>query len=225
MLALGSVIEASAEICMLLEPQLIFRNAPVVPVVTIEHASDAVPLAKALVAGGLAAIEVTLRTNAALDAVTAITEQVPEAVVGLGTVLHAGSIVEFAVRAGVKFLVSPGTTRALAEAFADAPIPCLPGCATVSEAMMLADRGFQVLKFFPAEASGGIAWLKAVAAPLPDIRFCPSGGINRNNAAAYLALPNVAAVGGTWVAPQDAIAAGDFARITALAREAAQFSS
>jgi 2-dehydro-3-deoxyphosphogluconate aldolase / (4S)-4-hydroxy-2-oxoglutarate aldolase len=207
---------------MLIEPELIFRNAPVVPVVTIERLTDAVPLAKALVAGGLPVIEVALRTNAALDAVTAIIEQVPEAVVGLGTVIHAGSIIEFAIHAGVKFLVSPGTTRALAEAFADAPIPCLPGCASVSEALMLADRGFNVLKFFPAEASGGIGWLKAVAEPLPKIRFCPTGGINRNNAAAYLALPNVAAVGGSWVAPREAIAAGDFDRITALAREAAQ---
>jgi 2-dehydro-3-deoxyphosphogluconate aldolase/(4S)-4-hydroxy-2-oxoglutarate aldolase len=209
---------------MLLEPQLIFGKAPVVPVVTIERVTDAVPLAKALVAGGLTAIEVTLRTNAALDAVSAITEQVPEAVVGLGTVIHGGSIIEFATRAGVKFLVSPGTTRALAEAFADAPIPCLPGCATVSEAMMLADRGFKVLKFFPAEASGGIAWLKAVAAPLPNIRFCPTGGIDRNNAAAYLALPNVAVIGGSWVVPQEAIDAGDFARITTLAREAVRLA-
>jgi 2-dehydro-3-deoxyphosphogluconate aldolase/(4S)-4-hydroxy-2-oxoglutarate aldolase len=209
---------------MLLEPHIIFRNAPVVPVVTIERTADAVPLAKALVAGGLSAIEVTLRTDAALDAVSAITEQVPEAVVGLGTVIHGGSIIEFAIRAGVKFLVSPGTTRALAEAFADAPIPCLPGCATVSEAMMLADRGFKVLKFFPAEASGGVAWLKAVAAPLPEVRFCPTGGIDQNNAAAYLALPNVSAVGGSWVAPQEALAAGDFARITALARAAARLS-
>ena len=206
---------------MFLEPQLIFRNAPVVPVVTIARLTDAVPLAKALVAGGLPAIEVTLRTDVALDAVSAIAEAVPEAVVGLGTVTHAGFIEE-ATRLGAKFFVSPGTTPALADAFAEAAMPCLPGCSTVSEAMTLAARGFHVMKFVPAEASGGIVWLKAVAEPLPKIRFCPTGGINRNNAAAYLGLPNVAAFGGSWVAPQDAIAAGDFARITALAREAAQ---
>ncbi len=203
------------------DPSSLFAKIRMVPVVTIVRVADAAPLARALVAGGLPVIEVTLRTNDALAGVRAIAGEVPDAVVGLGTVTAEADI-EPAMQAGAKFLVSPGTPAALAAAFAQTPIPCLPGCATVSEAMVLADRGFKVLKFFPAEASGGIAWLKAVAAPLPKIRFCPTGGINRNNAAAYLALPNVAAVGGTWVAPQDAIAAGDFARVTALAREAAQ---
>jgi 2-dehydro-3-deoxyphosphogluconate aldolase / (4S)-4-hydroxy-2-oxoglutarate aldolase len=203
------------------DPSSLFAKTRMVPVVTIARVADAVPLARALVAGGLPVIEVTRRTESALAAVRVIAEEVANAVVGLGTVTQEADI-ELAIQAWAKFLVSPGTPAALAAALAQAPLPCLPGCATVSEAMMLADRGFKVLKFFPAEASGGIAWLKAVAEPLPTIRFCPTGGINRNNAAAYLALPNVAAVGGSWITPQDAVAAGDFARVTALAREAAQ---
>jgi 2-dehydro-3-deoxyphosphogluconate aldolase / (4S)-4-hydroxy-2-oxoglutarate aldolase len=203
------------------DPTPLFARTRIVPVVTIARAADAVPLARALVAGGLPVIEVTLRTDSALAAIRAVAAEVPNAVVGLGTVTQEADI-EPAIRAGAKFLVSPGTTAALAAALAQAPIPSLPGCATASEAMTLASRGFKVMKFFPAEASGGIAWLKAVAEPLPKIRFCPTGGINQNNAAAYLALPNVAAVGGSWIAPRDAVAAGDFARVTVLAREAAQ---
>jgi 2-dehydro-3-deoxyphosphogluconate aldolase/(4S)-4-hydroxy-2-oxoglutarate aldolase len=195
--------------------------APVVPVLTIETASSAVPLARALVAGGLPAIEVTLRTAAALDAVRAIAAEVPDAIVGVGTVTEHGDI-ERACRAGARFLVSPGTPAALADALAEAPVPVLPGCATVSEAMTLAARGFAVLKFFPAEPSGGARWLKAVAAPFPQLRFCPTGGIDASNAQAYLALSNVIAVGGSWVAPADAVAASDFSRITTLAREASQ---
>ena len=203
------------------DPTSVFAKTRMVPVVTIARVADAVPLARALVAGGLPVIEVTLRTESALAAVRVIAEEVADAVVGLGTVTQEADI-EPAIQAGAKFLVSPGTPAALAAVLAQTPIPCLPGCATVTEAMMLADCGFKVLKFFPAEASGGIAWLKAVAEPLPKIRFCPTGGINRNNAAPYLALPNVAAIGGSWVAPEEAIGAGDFARVTALAREAAQ---
>ena len=140
--------------------------------------------------------------------------------VGVGTVTGPSDVAA-AVAAGAKFLVSPGTTAELGASLADAPIPALPGVATVSEAMALADLGFSVLKFFPAEPSGGIAWLKSVAAPLPSLKFCPTGGIDAGNAAAYLALPNVIAVGGSWPAPREALAAADFARITALAREAA----
>jgi 2-dehydro-3-deoxyphosphogluconate aldolase / (4S)-4-hydroxy-2-oxoglutarate aldolase len=195
--------------------------APVIPVLTIETASSAVPLARALVAGGLPAIEVTLRTAAALDAVRAIAAEVPDAIVGVGTVTEHGDI-ERACRAGARFLVSPGTPAALADALTEAPVPVLPGCATVSEAMTLAARGFAVLKFFPAEPSGGARWLKAVAAPFPQFRFCPTGGIGASNAQAYLALSNVIAVGGSWVAPADAVAASDFSRITTLAREASQ---
>ena len=194
--------------------------APVVPVLTIERAEEAVPLARALLAGGLSAIEVTLRTSAALDAVRAIAAEVPDAVVGVGTVTKPLDIAR-ALDAGAQFLVSPGTPAALAQALADAPVPALPGCSTVTEAMTLAALGFPVLKFFPAEPSGGVAWLKAVAEPLPDIRFCPTGGVNGDNAAAYLALGNVIAVGGSWVAPRAAIAAGDFAGITARAKIAA----
>jgi 2-dehydro-3-deoxyphosphogluconate aldolase/(4S)-4-hydroxy-2-oxoglutarate aldolase len=144
---------------------------------------------------------------------------VPDCVVGVGTVTRAADIAA-AIAAGAKYLVSPGTPVELAAALGDASVPVLPGCATVSEAMALATRGFKVLKFFPAEASGGVAWLKSVAAPLPDLKFCPTGGIDAKNIAAYLGCPNVLAVGGSWVAPKDAIAAGDFARITRLAREA-----
>jgi 2-dehydro-3-deoxyphosphogluconate aldolase/(4S)-4-hydroxy-2-oxoglutarate aldolase len=205
---------------MPLDPLSILAGTPVIPVLTIERVADAVPLARALAAGGLAVIEVTLRTSAALDAVQKIAAEVPACVVGVGTVTRPSDIAA-AVRAGAKFLVSPGTTAELGVALAEAPIPALPGAATVSEAMALADHGFAVLKFFPAEPSGGIAWLKAVAGPLPGLKFCPTGGIDARNAAAYLALPNVIAVGGSWPAPTAALAAGDFARITALASEAA----
>jgi 2-dehydro-3-deoxyphosphogluconate aldolase/(4S)-4-hydroxy-2-oxoglutarate aldolase len=204
----------------MLDPTPVVSQTPVIPVLTIERAADAVPLARALAAGGLRVIEVTLRTGAALAAVTAIAADVPGCVVGVGTVTRPSDIAA-AVAAGAQYLVSPGTPADLAAALADAPVPVLPGCATVSEAMTLAARGFRVLKFFPAEASGGVAWLKAVAAPLPDAKFCPTGGIDGKNVAAYLACPNVLAVGGSWVAPKDAVASGDFARITELARAAA----
>ena len=203
-----------------LDPTALAAKTPVIPVLTIERAADAVPLARALMAGGLPVIEVTLRTPAAIDAVRAIAGAVPDCVVGVGTVTKAADIAA-AVDAGAKFLVSPGTPAALATALAQAPVPVLPGCATVSEAMALAERRFAVLKFFPAEPSGGIAWLKAVAAPLPNLKFCPTGGIVAQNAASYLALPNVISVGGSWPAPKDLIAAGDFDRIIALARAAA----
>jgi 2-dehydro-3-deoxyphosphogluconate aldolase/(4S)-4-hydroxy-2-oxoglutarate aldolase len=204
---------------MPLDPTSLLGRTPVVPVLTIEDAAQAAPLARALVSGGLAVLEVTLRTAAALAAIKAIADAVPEAVVGAGTVINAADIGK-AVAVGARFLVSPGTTAALADAFAAAPVAALPGCATVSEAMALAERGFEVLKFFPAEPSGGLAWLKAVAEPLPRIRFCPTGGVNIANAAAYLALPNVVAVGGSWVAPRSMIGAGKFDRIAELAREA-----
>jgi 2-dehydro-3-deoxyphosphogluconate aldolase/(4S)-4-hydroxy-2-oxoglutarate aldolase len=213
-------VPARYSVAMPPDPRPLIAGTPVIPVLTIERAKDAVPLARALVAGGLPVLEVTLRTSEALAAIAAIAREVPEAVVGAGTITRPSDIAQ-AVEAGAKFLVSPGTPEALVAALALTPIPILPGCATVSEAMTLAAHGFTVLKFFPAQASGGIAWLKSVAAPLPDLRFCVTGGIDGTNAAAYLATPNVIAVGGSWVAPKDAIVAGDFARITALAREAA----
>ena len=202
------------------DPAEILTGAAVVPVLTIERAADAVPLARALVAGGLRVLEVTLRTAAAVDAVERIVADVPEAIVGVGTITQVPEV-RLALSAGAKFLVSPGTPPELAAALARARVPILPGCSTVSEALTLATYGFSVLKFFPAEAAGGIAFLKAIAAPLPHIRFCPTGGIDQHNAASYLALPNVIAVGGSWVAPKDAVEAGNFARITALTREAA----
>jgi 2-dehydro-3-deoxyphosphogluconate aldolase/(4S)-4-hydroxy-2-oxoglutarate aldolase len=205
----------------LLDPTPLVSRAPVIPVLTIERAADAVPLARALVAGGLPVIEVTLRTKPAIDAVKAIAAAVPECIVGVGTVTRVSDIAA-AIAAGARYLVSPGTPPELAAALAEASVPVLPGCATVSEAMTLAARGFKVLKFFPAEASGGIAWLKSIAAPLPDLKFCPTGGIDGGNLSAYLACTNVLAVGGSWVAPKDAIAARDFSRITQLAREAAR---
>jgi 2-dehydro-3-deoxyphosphogluconate aldolase/(4S)-4-hydroxy-2-oxoglutarate aldolase len=204
---------------MPLDPTTLLGGTPVVPVLTIANLAQAVPLARALLAGGLAVIEVTLRTAAALAAVKAIAAEVPQSVIGVGTV-QSGEDIDKALAAGARFLVSPGTTSALADALAVASVPALPGCATVSEAMALADRGFKILKFFPAEPSGGTGWLKAVAEPLPGVRFCPTGGVNIANAAAYLGLPNVVAVGGSWVAPTPMIGGGKFDRITELAREA-----
>jgi 2-dehydro-3-deoxyphosphogluconate aldolase/(4S)-4-hydroxy-2-oxoglutarate aldolase len=196
------------------------RRAPVIPVVTIEDARHAIPLARTLVDAGLPVVEITLRTAAALDAIAAIAKAVPEAVVAAGTVVRAAQIREVA-DAGAKLIVTPGTPPGLADALANGPIPAMPGCATASEAVALAERGFEVLKFFPAGPSGGPAWLKAIAGPLPQLMFCPTGGIDPGNAASYLALRNVACVGGSWMAPADAIAAGEFARIGLLAREAA----
>lgn len=196
-------------------------TTPVIPVLTIERVEDAVPLARALAAGGLSVIEVTLRTKAALEALRAIVAEVPDVVAGAGTVTNRNDVAH-ACDAGAAFLASPGTSPALAEALTDAPVPALPGCSTVSEAMMLMDFDFPVLKFFPAESAGGLRWLSAIAAPLPQLRFCPTGGIDAARAPAYLAQPNVIAVGGSWVAPADAVAAGDFARITALAQAAAR---
>jgi 2-dehydro-3-deoxyphosphogluconate aldolase/(4S)-4-hydroxy-2-oxoglutarate aldolase len=202
------------------DPTEFLTRAPVIPVLTIDRVDGAAALVRALAAGGLAVVEVTLRTPVALEAVRRIVAEVPEAVVGIGTVTQVPDI-RLALSAGARFLVSPGTPHDLAAALARAPLPVLPGCATVSEAMALASLGFSVLKFFPAQAAGGIGFLKAIAAPLPGIKFCPTGGIDQRNAEAYLALPNVIAVGGSWVASKQAIEAGDFADITALAREAA----
>ncbi|MDT3685728.1 MAG: bifunctional 4-hydroxy-2-oxoglutarate aldolase/2-dehydro-3-deoxy-phosphogluconate aldolase [Pseudorhodoplanes sp.] len=206
------------------DPLLLLATVPVIPVLTIDSAEQAVPLARALCDGGLPAIEVTLRTPAALEAIKAIAAKVPDAVVGAGT-LREETDIAASIKAGARFLVTPGTTGLLAAALADAQVPALPGCATVSEALALSALGFKALKFFPAEACGGAAWLKSVAAPLPDIRFCPTGGIDMSNAADYLALPNVFAVGGSWVAPRDVIAQGDFPRIAALARNAVDLLS
>ncbi|MFF4286260.1 bifunctional 4-hydroxy-2-oxoglutarate aldolase/2-dehydro-3-deoxy-phosphogluconate aldolase [Streptomyces sp. NPDC001633] len=194
--------------------------APVVPVVVLEDAADAVPLARALVAGGLSAIEVTLRTPAALDAVRAIADEVPDAVVGAGTLLTPEQVAA-ARAAGARFLVSPGWSPRLLGALRDSGLPFLPGVSTASEVVTLLDEGINELKFFPAEAAGGTAYLKSLAAPLPQARFCPTGGITLASAPTYLALPNVGCVGGTWMLPADALAAKDWARIERLAHEAA----
>ncbi|CAL9293114.1 bifunctional 4-hydroxy-2-oxoglutarate aldolase/2-dehydro-3-deoxy-phosphogluconate aldolase [Streptomyces sp. SudanB91_2054] len=198
--------------------------APVVPVVVVDDLADAVPLARALVAGGLPAIEVTLRTPVALDAIRAIAAEVPDAVVGAGTVVTAEQVAEV-VAAGARFLVSPGWTDALLTAMRDSGVPFLPGVSTTSEVVALLERGVREMKFFPAEAAGGTAYLKALAAPLPQARFCPTGGIGPASAPRYLALPNVGCVGGSWMLPKDAVADRDWGRVEALAREAAKLSA
>ncbi|MFF4346346.1 bifunctional 4-hydroxy-2-oxoglutarate aldolase/2-dehydro-3-deoxy-phosphogluconate aldolase [Streptomyces sp. NPDC001530] len=201
-------------------PASVLDLAPVVPVVVVTDAADAVPLARALVAGGLPAIEVTLRTPAALDAIRAIAAQVPAAVVGAGTVLSPAQVAD-SVAAGARFLVSPGWTDVLLEAMAGSGVPFLPGVSTTSEVVALLERGVREMKFFPAQAAGGTAYLKSLAGPLPQARFCPTGGIGPASAPDYLALPNVRCVGGSWMLPGDAIAAKDWGRVEALAREAA----
>ncbi|MFD5050648.1 bifunctional 4-hydroxy-2-oxoglutarate aldolase/2-dehydro-3-deoxy-phosphogluconate aldolase [Streptomyces tendae] len=198
--------------------------APVVPVVVVDDLADAVPLARALVAGGLPAIEVTLRTPVALDAIRAIAGEVPGAVVGAGTVITPEQVADV-VAAGARFLVSPGWTDVLLEAMRASGVPFLPGVSTTSEVVALLERGVREMKFFPAEAAGGTAYLKALAAPLPQARFCPTGGISPASAPEYLALPNVGCVGGSWMLPKDAVTDGDWGRVEALAREAAGLSA
>ncbi len=197
----------------------ICRAAPVVPVLTVESVASAVALAQALVAGGLTVLEITLRTPAALDAISKVKVEVPEAIVGAGTVRNAKDL-DAAVSAGSSFAVSPGATSALLDAADGAPIPMLPGAATVSEAMALNDRGFKVLKLFPAEPVGGVSWLKNVGGPLPQIHFCPTGGIDAEKAPDYLALDNVVCVGGSWVAPTALIRNEAWSEIKKLARTA-----
>ena len=198
----------------------VLRRVGVVPVLTIDKLEHAVPLARALVAGGLNVLEITMRTGVALEAIRDMVRNVPGAIIGAGTVLtpEQGAA---AMAHGARFLVSPGMTPRLIDAANAWPVAFLPGVATASEAMALSDMGYNVLKFFPAEPAGGTAALKAIGAPLADITFCPTGGIDAAKAPAYLALPNVAAVGGSWVAPAKLVAGGDWSAITALAKEAA----
>ena len=188
--------------------------SPVVPVVVIGDAADAVPTAEALLRGGVGIVEVTLRTPAALSAIERIAAEVPGIVVGAGTVTTP-DLASAAAGAGARFLVTPGSTDLVLDAAADTGLPVLPGAATVSEAMRLAERGHTELKFFPAEAAGGVAYLKSIAGPLPDLRFCPTGGITPATAPTYLALPNVGCVGGSW------LTAGAVDQVEALAKEAA----
>ena len=195
------------------------RLAPVIPVLVIDDLAAARPLAEALIAGGLPALEVTLRTPAALEAIEEMAS-VPGGVVGAGTLLTPADV-RAAKAAGALFGVSPGATDRLLKACEDAELPLLPGAATATEAMRLLERGYTVQKFFPAEASGGVPALKSIGAPLPQIRFCPTGGVSLANAPDYLSLPNTLCVGGSWVAPAGLVKAGDWDGITALAREAA----
>lgn len=195
------------------------RRTKIIPVVTIENASDAVALARTLVDAGLPVIEITLRTQAGLDAIRAIAAEVPDAHVGAGTVRNVGQGRD-AVEAGAKFVVSPGVTGALLDAAADWAVPYLPGTATASEMMRAADRGITLMKLFPAESIGGVGLLKSLAAPLADLQFCPTGGITQDNAARYLALPNVACVGGSWMVPTAAVAARNWQQIGRLASAA-----
>lgn len=198
----------------------ILHAAPVIPVVVIEEAGQAVALARALVAGGIPAIEVTLRTSAALDAVRAIAGEVEGAIVGVGTVRKPQDFAD-AEKAGARFAVSPGSMRTLLAAARDNALPWLPGAATASEVMALAEQGFVFQKFFPAEAAGGVAALRSLHGPLPEVRFCATGGIGAGNSHEYLAAPNVACVGGSWLTPANLIAARDWKAIEQLAIAAA----
>lgn len=198
--------------------------ARIIPVLTIERVEDAIPLARALVAGGVRTLEITLRTEAAVVAAEAIIADVPDAVVGIGTILTPDDLAQV-VSLGARFGVSPGATPELLDAVARSELPFLPGVATASELMQAQARGFNTLKFFPAEQAGGIAMLRALAGPFPQTRFCPTGGIGAANAAAWLAEPNVLAVGGSWLCPATDVRAGNWSAITARCAEAMKTSA
>lgn len=201
------------------EPEEILRQGPVVPVMVIQKLEHAVPLAKALVDGGIRVLEITLRTPVAVEAIRAIRRDVPEAIVGAGTVIRPEELTVVA-EAGAVFAISPGLTVELLQAANRGAIPLIPGIATVSEMMTGLTLGYTYFKFFPAEAAGGVKMLKAIAGPFPQVTFCPTGGITPHNYRDYLTLGNVACVGGSWLVPQESIDKGDWARITALTREA-----
>lgn len=195
----------------------LFKAARVIPVITIDRVEDAVPLARALVAGGVRTLEITLRTAAALEAAKAIIAGVPDAIVGMGTVLNSSDLAQ-AASIGAKFSLSPGATPELLEAASRSEVPFVPGIATASELMAALAHGFGVCKFFPAQQAGGIPALRALAGPFPQARFCPTGGIGQGNAAEWLAEPNVVAVGGSWICPTADIKAGNWDNVTELAR-------
>lgn len=201
----------------------VLNTSPVIPVVTIDDPQDAVPLARALADGGVGIIELTLRTGSALTSVKLIAEEVPEILVGAGTILTPAQA-DAAVAAGARFLVSPGVTPALLTSMLSLDVPVLPGVATVGEVMAVLDAGLDAMKFFPAGPAGGPKYLAAIGAPIPQVRFCPTGGISLATAPDYLALPNVACVGGSWLTPVDAVQAKDWDTITGLARGAAALS-
>ncbi|MBL0088019.1 MAG: bifunctional 4-hydroxy-2-oxoglutarate aldolase/2-dehydro-3-deoxy-phosphogluconate aldolase [Ideonella sp.] len=203
----------------MIDPSSLARHGPVIPVIVLRRVADAVPLAEALLAGGVKVLEVTLRTEAALACIEAIARALPEAIVGAGTI--RGALDARAAQAvGAQFAVSPGYTPEVGAACRELKLPLLPGVATASEVMMASADGHRLLKFFPAQQAGGIPMLKALAGPFSDVSFCPTGGITLETAPQFLALPNVAVCGGSWLTPQEAVDAGDWARITRLAREA-----
>jgi 2-dehydro-3-deoxyphosphogluconate aldolase/(4S)-4-hydroxy-2-oxoglutarate aldolase len=197
----------------------LLNRVPVIPVVVVDDLEHAVPIARALVAGGLPVIELTLRTPVALNAIERIANEVPEIYVGAGTIVDPGQAKQ-AAAAGAQFLVSPGSTRTILDAMTDTGLPHLPGVATVSEIMTALEAGYTDLKFFPAEAAGGAPYLKSVGSPIPAARFCPTGGISTANAPQYLSLPNVGCVGGSWITPPDVLATQDWAKVTELAASA-----
>jgi 2-dehydro-3-deoxyphosphogluconate aldolase/(4S)-4-hydroxy-2-oxoglutarate aldolase len=197
----------------------LFRKARVIPVLTIERLEDAVPLARALVAGGVRTLEVTLRTPVAIDAAKAMIAEVPEAIIGIGTIVNAADLSQ-AERLGARFGISPGATPELLRAAAQSALPFAPGVATASELMQALAHGFGLVKFFPAEQAGGIKALRALGGPFPHARFCPTGGIGDANAASWLAEPNVVAVGGSWLCPPAEVRAGNWAGITAMCERA-----
>jgi 2-dehydro-3-deoxyphosphogluconate aldolase/(4S)-4-hydroxy-2-oxoglutarate aldolase len=197
----------------------VLRRAPVIPVLTVKSTEDALAQARTLIAGGLTVLEITLRTPAAIEAVAVLAKTFPDVCIGAGTIVEADQI-QAAAKAGAGFLVSPGAAPRLIEAAVRSPLPFLPGAATASEAMALREQGFRALKFFPAEPAGGAKYLASLAGPLPDLIFCPTGGIDAQKAAAYLALANVACVGGSWMVAPGLIEAQDFGKVEQLAREA-----
>lgn len=198
----------------------IIAETSVMPVMVVDRSEDAVPLARALVAGGIRVLEITLRTAAGLEAVRAIKKEVPEAIVGVGTITTPAQL-DASINAGAQFGVSPGSTPTLLKAIAASKLPFLPGVATTSEVMQALEFGFDVLKLFPAVAAGGIKMLESFRGPFPQVRFCPTGGINVQNAPDFLKLPNVVCIGGSWLTPKDLVASGNWTEITRLAREAA----
>lgn len=202
-----------------LQPGTLFEQGPVVPVIVIKDLADAVPMAKALLAGGIKVLEVTLRTPVALEAIRLLAQEVPDAIVGAGTVTNAAQLQQV-IEAGAKFAISPGLTRELLQAGKDSAIPLIPGIASISELMEGTGLGYTHFKFFPAEAAGGVKTLKSIHGPFADVRFCPTGGINEKNFKEYLALPNVKCVGGSWIVPDDAVIAKDWQRITELCKAA-----
>jgi len=206
-----------------LDPLELTRHGPVIPVVVIEQAAHAVPMARALLAGGVRVIEVTLRTPAAIAAIAAIAQTIPDVIVGAGTV-RSDADARAALAAGARFAVSPGFSPRVAAACREIGLALLPGVATASEVMLATDHGFRFLKFFPASAAGGLGVLKAWSSVFADVSFCPTGGITAATAPDYLALANVNVVGGSWLTPTDALAAADWPRIEALAREAASLA-